>query len=319
MIVTLRDFDPETDFPRLAELVSAAEPVPVSAAMLRERDAQRPAGESRRRRVAVDESGVILGASDTGRQPWQPAGLFWLRVLVDPAWREHGIGGRLYADALPFALAHGAARLETTISDADPASRRFAERRGFAVERHIFESLLDVTAFDERPFAGLVEAVEAGGIRFFSLADLGDTAAARRRLYEVNRAAALDRPGAAGAFAPFDDFARAVFDASWYRADAQLVAAAGARWVGLAALGFFPEHAMLYHLTTGVVPAYRGRKIAQALKLLAIRYARRHGIALLRTNNDSTNVAMLAINRKLGYVPAPGYWRVVKEVASTEY
>ena len=64
--------------------------------------------------------------------------------------------------------------------------------------------------------------------------------------------------------------------------------------------------------------AWRGRGIALALKLLAIRAARRYGARYLRTNNDSENAPMLAVNRKLGYQPAPGYYRMSARLASAE-
>lgn len=56
---------------------------------------------------------------------------------------------------------------------------------------------------------------------------------------------------------------------------------------------------------------FRGQHRATALKLLAIRMTRQHGMARMRTNNDSESGPMLAINRKLGYVPEPGeYWLI---------
>ena len=63
---------------------------------------------------------------------------------------------------------------------------------------------------------------------------------------------------------------------------------------------------------TGVLKEYRGRKIALALKLLAIRYSRACGAALLRTDNDSQNASILAINEKLGDKPQSGYFRCVR-------
>jgi hypothetical protein len=42
--------------------------------------------------------------------------------------------------------------------------------------------------------------------------------------------------------------------------------------------------------------------------------ARRLGAGTIRTNNDSLNAPMLAINRKLGYCPLPGYFRLVKHL-----
>jgi len=56
---------------------------------------------------------------------------------------------------------------------------------------------------------------------------------------------------------------------------------------------------------TGVARAYRGRRIATALKVRAIRAARRRGVPMLETENHADNHPMLAINRKLGYQFGP--------------
>jgi GNAT superfamily N-acetyltransferase len=63
-----------------------------------------------------------------------------------------------------------------------------------------------------------------------------------------------------------------------------------------------------------VLKEYRGRKIALALKLLATRYARSLGATFIRTNNDSKNEPILAINRKLGYKPEPGWYKCVRKI-----
>ncbi len=68
-------------------------------------------------------------------------------------------------------------------------------------------------------------------------------------------------------------------------------------------------------MITGVERAYRGRHIALALKLLGIRYAKARGALTIRTNNDSQNVPMLAVNRKLGYRPEPGIYRLIRQFA----
>ena len=134
-------------------------------------------------------------------------------------------------------------------------------------------------------------------------------------LYELNRRTARDNPSNDDTFAPFEEFRRFVFGASWYRADGQIVAAEGDRWVGMAAVGYFRETNSMYNMFTGVDRAYRGRKLALALKLLAIRCAQRYGAVYLRTNNDSQNAPMLAINRKLGYQPQVGKYRLIQELA----
>jgi RimJ/RimL family protein N-acetyltransferase len=67
-------------------------------------------------------------------------------------------------------------------------------------------------------------------------------------------------------------------------------------------------------MITGVDRMYRGRKIALALKLLAIRWAIEKGASCIVTDNDSQNAPMLAINRKLGYVPRPGIFRLTRQL-----
>ncbi len=64
---------------------------------------------------------------------------------------------------------------------------------------------------------------------------------------------------------------------------------------------------LLDPLPTGVLPAYRGRGIAMALKLRAIEAAIARGCPLITTENHEDNAPMRAINRKIGFVPdSPG-------------
>jgi GNAT superfamily N-acetyltransferase len=315
MPVNLRPVDPATDFPRMAEILSTARPEPLTAQILHEWEAQTPAGLVRQRTAAMDETGRMVGVGRAEREPWMKPGRFWLSIVVDPDWRRQGVGALLHDDALRFAREHGATSLEGETGDDCPECLRFAERRGFKADRHLLESTLDLATFDEDPVAGIVAAAEATGIRFFTLADLGDTEEAQRRLYALNRRLALDIVGLDDTFAPFEEFRKAVCGASWYQPDGQIVAADGDTWIGMAAVGYFAETNSMYNMMTGVDAAYRGRGLAQALKLLAIRCARRYGADYIRTNNDAENAAMLAVNRKLGYRPAPGKYLLLCEHA----
>jgi predicted GNAT superfamily acetyltransferase len=103
---------------------------------------------------------------------------------------------------------------------------------------------------------------------------------------------------------------------SWFRPDGQILAADGDKYVGLSAVGYFKDSNSAYNLMTGVMPEYRGRKIALALKLLSIRAAKSWGVDTIRTNNDSQNAPMLAINHKLGYVPQPGIFRMTRTLSN---
>jgi len=311
--IHLRPLHPQTDFPRIAQLRQTVDPEPISVEQLQEWEDQIPQGQIRRRVVAIAEQGQIVGFNDAGRDPWMPSGLFDVQVLVDPDWRQQGIGMLLLQDALQFSQARGATRLQGMVRDHCSACLRFAERQGFHRERHRFESTLNLSGFDERRFAGRVEAAEAAGMRFFTLADLGNTEEAQRRLHALNERLNRDTPGYQ-AWLTFEAFQTIVCGASWYRADGQIVAASGADWVGMAAVGFFAETQSMYNMFTGVDRAYRGRGIALALKLLTIRCARAYHARYVRTHNDSENAPMLAVNRKLGYLPEPGLYRVARDL-----
>jgi len=313
-MITLRPLNLETDAARYAELGTIVSPKPITVERVREWEEQFPHDGIRQRIVALDANGGIIGCNNAAHVLYMLPHGFWIEVIVLPDFRRRGIGARLYDNAVEFARAQGATRLECEVRDYNRDWLKFAQARGFQIDRHVFESSLDLARFDEARFAGVIEAEQAQDIRFFTLADAGNTEANQRKLYELNKRNALDIPGSEGMFPRFEDFSKFVFGASWFRAEGQILAADGERWVGLSAVGYFANTYSTYNMHTGVLREYRGRKIALALKLLAIRRSREWGAVYLRTNNDSQNAPILAINEKLGYKPQPGYFRCVKRL-----
>ena len=63
------------------------------------------------------------------------------------------------------------------------------------------------------------------------------------------------------------------------------------------------ENGVAYTNFTGVVRAERGKGLALAMKLRALRDLRERGVRLFGTTNDEANAAMRGINARLGYVP----------------
>jgi L-amino acid N-acyltransferase YncA len=55
---------------------------------------------------------------------------------------------------------------------------------------------------------------------------------------------------------------------------------------------------------TGVRRDRRGRGLAHAVKVAALRRARAAGLRTMLTSNDLENEPMLAVNRKLGFEPS---------------
>ncbi len=308
MGIIMRLADPDTDYDGIAALWNELEPEPVSANQLREWDA--PAQGKLRRRMAAFVDGKMVGYGFVARNGFDANGRYQVWVGVSPNWQRQGIGGQLYDEALSFVQKQAASKLTTDVRDNNPYALRFAEQRGFTISHHRFESILDLHSFDPRPFARVVEVVSNSGIRFSNLAKEGDSEEARRKLYQLNRVTYLDEPGNTGDIPDFDTYNKMLNTASWYRSAGQILAIDGEQYVGIAAVGYFANTNSLYNLMTGVDRAYRGRHIALAMKLLTIQYGQSIGADYMRTHNDSRNAPMLAINRKLGYQPRPGEYRL---------
>ncbi len=315
MAYHLRPFNPNTDFPRQADILNTFEPIITTVALLCEQHRNRPNGAIWRQIAAVDGNGYLVGDGIVICPPWSiEEGRFYFAAAVDPGFRRQGIGRLLYDDLHAFAIQNGAKWIETLALEALPEARIFAEKCGFVVLRHYFDGVLDITTFDATPFADVIETVQRGGIRFFSYAEIEDTPENRHRLYDLEIRLMRDVPGYDFPDDPYEKWVQR-FEKPEFMADAQVLAADGDHWIGLATLEYFKEDNIMHNGFTAVDPAYRGRNIALALKLRAIECAQKKGVPQMRTNNDALNAPMLAINRKLGYQEVPGVYRMKKAPA----
>lgn len=233
-------------------------------------------------------------------------------VLVDAAYRRRGLGQQLLDAVESIAREKRAEWIYSEVRDSYAESLDWLQRRGYEIERHSFESTLDLSTFDESPFDGAIEGAEARGLRFATLADLPGEAT-EQKLYDLCCTTESDIPGFVGTHMPFSEWRKWTIEGERVPQDGVILALHGHRVVGTSILRR-EETGAFYTSYTGVHPEYRGRRLALALKLLSARVARRYGAPDMRTNNDSTNEPMLAVNRKLGYRPEPGLYRIRKRI-----
>lgn len=303
---------PELDIPGIVEIVNAFEREPLDKNAVGMWFEHMPPGRIAHRLVATGEIGEVIGYGVATHETWSLDNSFYVWIGVAPPFRRQGVGSALYKEMSRFLKAQGATRLTSEARDDDLQSQEFARQNGFETDRHLFASRIDIKGFDEASYARLVEGQKASGISFHAMAEFQNNPEARERLYELNSLIAIDIPGASGTYMSFEDFDQWVCSAKWYRPDGQIIAVEREKWIGLSAVQLIPETNGAYNLVTGVLKPYRGRKIAQALKALALGYARRQGASYMSTDNDSLNTPMLAINRKFGYVPEPGKYSLIK-------
>ena len=153
---TLRPLDPALDYPGLASLLNQVQVEPVTVAILHEGDQRAARERIIQRQIVVTDDGQVIGYSLVVHEPWSQAGGFYLWVAVDTSWRKQGLGALLYADALRFAQGQEATVIESRVREDHAEGLRFAEQRGFTMDRHLFESVLDLSTFDEQRFAGVI-------------------------------------------------------------------------------------------------------------------------------------------------------------------
>jgi len=148
---------------------------------------------------------------------------------------------------------------------------------------------------------------------------LGNTEEAQRRLYALNDTASASTPGQGGehAWISFEDFQQSVCGSSWYKPAGQIVAidTTDGTWAAMSAITRMEGRDYAYNLFTGVDLPYRGRKLGQAVKVLALRYARNELKAnIVRTHHNTRNLPMIAIDTKFGYRQLPGSFLMEKKL-----
>lgn len=315
--IHLRPAELERDFGLLAELFTLEQDEPTTESGLIE-DYEVHKDRIFCLTVAEDESGEFLGFNwatlnrDSARKAY-------FYVIVQPEHRLKGVGSRLYQDVEQSARAAGVDQLEVGIRDDRPEYRAFAERRGFSEHLHRIGMRLNLDAFDEHPYDELIARLEDGGFLFTSMSELGDTNEARRRLYRLNDTTAAQTMGADGEhpWSDFEDFQKHVCQAEWYQPGGQKVAidVASGEWAAMSAITCFAGRDYAYNLFTGVDERYRGRKLGQAVKVTALRYAREVlGVHEVRTHHNTNNLPMLAIDRKFGYEVLPGEFVMIRSL-----
>lgn len=187
----------------------------------------------------------------------------------------------------------------------------FYEARGFRELERMWESRLDLEAFDPERFAGVAERAEAAGVTLKTLADLPDDEATQRLLYGT----IVELLGDVPFHEPLNIWPFAVWQERFWRSPARrpesfFLAFHGAELVGVSELREGPRPDWLQTGLTGVRRGYRNRGVAFALKLRAAQQAKAAGIAVITTQNHTVNRAMLAINEALGFVKEPAWVRL---------
>jgi predicted GNAT family acetyltransferase len=103
---------------------------------------------------------------------------------------------------------------------------------------------------------------------------------------------------------PFEKARKMFFEGPGMDRESTIIALRDGHPVALTAT-MVKENGTAYTNFTGVSRSERGKGIALAMKLRALRELRSRDVKLFGTTNDEQNAAMRGINRRLGYAPEP--------------
>lgn len=302
------------DFEQIVALTNSQISEPIAVADLLRGEELRKPEHPICRLVAVDEAGALLGSGVSSQGPGSRPGEFSLRVRV---WQQHqrkGIARTLYTMLEGFVREKGGLTIESGVRDDDPGSIAWSERRGFKIKYHLFESTLELHAWDPTPFLGAVEQARAAGIHFTPLADLGDGEELLRRYYEFSMGLAHDIPGMEDRpRISWEDWIHYLQGDPYWDPNLVLLAVDGERWAGLTQISKQPSGGY-YNNFTAVSREYRGKGLSLAIKVATLLRAKELGAPYIRTNNHSVNQPMLATNQRLGYKPLPGFLQIGKSL-----
>jgi len=259
---------------------------------------------------------VLIGVAFVGHEAltYQEQA-FHLNLRVPPAWQGQGVGKALYDAVLELLAPRQPQELVAQVWHTHPRAARFLTDRGFVETWQRVDRMLDATAFDFTPYAELAARLRSQGITLKTYAELATDPDRLAKLYELDWAHWQSIPYGRGVTKrPLGQFVADIEHPN-FLPDACFIALDGGQFVGYSNLsvtdeGFNTE-------MTGVLPAYRGRGVGTLLKLAGIRYAQEQGKPRLDTQNDAVNVAMVALNQKLGFVQTGATLRFVKQMPTS--
>ena len=236
-------------------------------------------------------------------------GVYFMWIAIDPDWRGRGIGQALLAKFEPYARQQGAEKMWSNCREDQDDSIRFLKRAGFENTGMRFESILDLTTFDERPFVGVIDRMQQAGFEFTNLtAERIINPEADRLLYELDSETARDVPWPGGVRmeVTYEQFRQRALDGPDFDPAAIILAKYHGEFAGLT-IAELDKTQRAHTAMTGVRRAYRGQGLALALKLLSFRLMKERGCTQTITQNDTANPPILRLNEKLGYQKRPGH------------
>jgi mycothiol synthase len=276
--------------------------------------------------VARDGDGAIAGSA---RCTWEDLDgvdhALSAQIGVLPGHRRQGLGITLLERSVVVAEARGRRLVHGRTRDSVPAGQAFCRRLGAQSAQVMRESRLDLAAVDRALVGRWIAEGRARAVGYRLLRIEGVTppglteqVAAAYQIMNTAPRDDLDRGDVTVTPELVRDYERAEQAAGMQRWAYYAAEQASGRFVGVTDIYAWPAEPDRVHVgATAVDPAHRGRGLGKWLKaeMTALILERLPGVRWVITGNATSNDAMLAINRELGFRPATAVttWQIGTE------
>jgi mycothiol synthase len=262
--------------------------------------------------IVAEENNTVLGAANYHRfaGSYHP-NKFGIEIWVQPESQGRGIGSALYAALLEKLAPLEPISVSTQVRESDTRAVQFAQTRGFLETKRDFESLLDITNFSSQPYQEKISSLEQSGLQLVSWEEI-DSLERRQELHQLFSIVRHDVPRSEPAtpitfeFLNENVLSDTLNQASFYALENNKI-------IGFTGCFKGAKEGWVDQWLTATTREARGRGIATALKIKQIEVAQKMGFSTIRTDNDTRNTVMLAINDKLGFIRQPAVLVMKKE------
>lgn len=256
------------------------------------------------RRVVAVADGVIVATGYTCASwgdSFEP-GRSWLSITVHPDHVGDAIDVQVF-DALAGVVGEGARELLACVREDHARQLAYLDRCGFSERFRSWGAHLKLDAFDPRRWRGLVDRLAADGVRLVLYHDLHADPERDAKLLALQDALEADVVH----FEPIVPRRSSDIIGPETILDALVVAVTSdGSFVGLACLLGSPSDNSIGCGLTGVLPPYRGRGIATALKARTAEIAQGWGALELNTGGGGgTDSAIARASRAIGFEVEP--------------
>ncbi len=309
----IRDFI-MTDLSQVVQIQNAVVPLQAQSKNELEHDLTKLEENVRPVFIVAQEYGTVIGAANHHRfaGAYHP-NKFGIELWVQPQSQGRGIGSALYAALLEKLAPLEPMSINTQVRESDARAMRFAQSRGYNEIKRDFESLLDIGNFLTAPYQAKILNLESSGVQLVTWQE-ADSLERRQEFHEVFETVRLDVPRAEPATRiTFEFFNENILSDGETLQEASFYALENNKIIGFTGCFRGAREGWVDQWLTATTREARGRGIATALKIKQIEVAQKLGFNTIRTDNDTRNTAMLAINNKLGFVRQPAVLVMKKE------